>query len=249
MHQRVPTKAARPWSPPPALRSTLLSVGARLRDRHEARLRVVVSHLELGRWLSRRGVTVPPRVAGREAVFDVALAHLAGMPDVLYLEFGVYRGDSLRYWAQRLDGPGTQLVGFDSFLGLPEQWRTDMGAGQFSTAGVLPTIDDPRVRLVPGWFEDTVPTFPVPEHAQLVINVDADLYSSARTVLSALEPFVVEGTLLYFDELNDSRNELRALEEFLVRSGRQVEVLAASQCCSHWLFRCTAGPDRRPPTA
>jgi hypothetical protein len=84
----------------------------------------------------------------------------------------------------------------------------------------------------------------VPKHGQLVINLDADLYSSTRTVLTALEPHIVEGTLLYFDELNDSRNELRALEEFLERSGRQLEVLAASHCYSHWLFRCAASPRR-----
>jgi O-methyltransferase len=235
---------ARPWSLPPAVRSALLRLGAQLRDPHQALLRAAVSHLELGRWLRRHGVAVPTRVRGRHPVFDVALEHLNGTPGVLYLEFGVYRGDSMRYWAHRLSDPSAQLVGFDSFLGLPETWRADMTAGKFSTAGVLPTIDDPRVRFVPGWFEDTVPTFAMPDHAQLVINIDADLYSSTRTVLSALEPHIVEGTLLYFDELNDSRNELRALEEFLERSGRQLEVLAASHCYSHWLFRCAASPRR-----
>ncbi len=226
---------------PAVLRRLLARAGARLHP-GGTWLRSAVSHVELGRWLRARGLRLPRTVPGRAEVFDVALQQLAGVPDVLYLEFGVYRGESLAYWTQRLTDPSARFVGFDSFQGLPEAWRPDMPAGHFSTDGALPEVDDARVRLVPGWFDETLPAFRVPPHRQLVLNVDADVYDSARTVLAALEPHVVEGTLLYFDELNDSWHELRALEEFLARSGCRVEPVAASRNLSHWLFRCTSRP-------
>src|SRR4051794_5813195 len=41
----------------------------------------------------------------------------------LFLEFGVYRGYTIRYIASRV--PGRQVYGFDSFEGLPEPWIFD----------------------------------------------------------------------------------------------------------------------------
>ncbi|MBV8139332.1 MAG: hypothetical protein JO121_27440 [Deltaproteobacteria bacterium] len=38
---------------------------------------------------------------------------------VLYLEFGVFEGNSVRYWSKLLENPGSMLHGFDSFEGLP----------------------------------------------------------------------------------------------------------------------------------
>ena len=39
---------------------------------------------------------------------------------VLYLEFGVFRGRTIRYWSRKLRHPETRLHGFDSFEGLPD---------------------------------------------------------------------------------------------------------------------------------
>lgn len=36
-----------------------------------------------------------------------------------YLEFGVYRGDSLRLWLDGISHPDSRFVGFDTFTGLP----------------------------------------------------------------------------------------------------------------------------------
>lgn len=41
---------------------------------------------------------------------------------MLYLEFGVYKGESLRYWARELKHPDSKLHGFDSFEGLPKDF-------------------------------------------------------------------------------------------------------------------------------
>lgn len=216
----------------------LVAVGARCPQQKIAKLRETVSYVELGHWLRSSGYALPPgpRPRGRWPVLDVAIAAVARHRP-LYLEFGVYEGASLRYWASRISDADALFFGFDSFVGLPETWRPDMARGHFSLSGRIPRIDDARVHVVPGWFNHTLPSFRLPDHDRLVVNIDADLYSSAREVLTHLEPHLVPGTYLYFDEFNDSANELRAFREFVERTGQQFEVIEISRCWSHWLFR------------
>jgi Macrocin-O-methyltransferase (TylF) len=59
------------------------------------------------------------------------------------------------------------------------------------------------VSFVKGWFDDTLPSFQPPENDQLIIKIDCDLSSSTATVLQRIEPWLVPGSLLYFDELTD----------------------------------------------
>jgi len=168
-------------------------------------------------------------------LFAHALSHLRGSKK-LYLEFGVYEGSSLRWWAEHLTDPAARFVGFDSFEGLPEDWRPGHDHGHFGTAGP-PRIEDPRVSFVVGWFDDTLADYKPPEHDQLIVNVDSDLYSSAKTVLNWLEPHVRSGTLVYFDELPDRDHEMRAFLESLAANGRRVTPLGAANGGLQWLFR------------
>jgi len=219
-----------------AARRSLLSLGRRLPARAVADLRSVLGYVELGGWLaSQPGAPHPPVLATRQDLFAHALEHIHGSKP-LYLEFGVYEGLSLRWWAGHLTGPAARLVGFDSFEGLPEDWRPGHGQGRFRTNGP-PQIDDPRVSFVVGWFDDTLPAYEPPEHDQLVVNIDCDLYSSTRTVLTWLEPRLRPGTLIYFDEFPDRDNEMRAFLESLARVGRRVTPLALANGGLHWLFR------------
>ena len=215
---------------------SLLAIGRRIPAHTFASLRPILGWLELGRWLADQpGAPGPPRLfASKYELFDYALTHLKGAR-TLYLEFGVYEGKSLRWWAEHLTDPSSRLVGFDSFEGLPEDWRPGGGGvGAFRTAGP-PSIEDSRVSYVVGWFDDTLPDYKPPEHDQLVVNIDCDLYSSARTVLEWVEPHLRPGTLVYFDELIDSQHEMRAFLQSLAKSGRHVTPLGYSGW--RWLFR------------
>ena len=58
-----------------------------------------------------------------------------------------------------------------------------------------------------GWFEDTLRAYRVPENEILVVALDADLYSSTRTVLAALQNQIRAGDYLYFDEFSDRLHE------------------------------------------
>src|SRR5258706_8876352 len=58
----------------------------------------------------------------------------------LILEFGVWRGHSSRFFAERLSGD-ERLYGFDSFEGLQEDWAgNDRPKGYFSLGGRLPKV-------------------------------------------------------------------------------------------------------------
>lgn len=169
----------------------------------------------------------PPRHRDRSALFE-HLGALCGSQRVLYLEFGVGGGGSMRYWAKVLRNPDSELHGFDSFEGLPGDWILTHPAGHFSRGGELPEIDDPRVRLHPGWFRETLPQFDWPSGwDRLVANFDADLYSSTREALAFIAPHVTRGTILYFDEFNHRADELRAFDEFLSDTGIRVRALGA----------------------
>ena len=202
-------------------------------------LDAIISYLECGRWLTSQRMQIPRRVESRVNVYDQVIEILRDQP-ILYLEFGVWQGRSIRYWSERLSNPQSQFHGFDSFEGLPESWNMLFKKGLFSTHGRIPEIDDPRVKFFKGWFEDTLPRYQPPPHGQLVINIDADLYSSTRVVLNALKSQISVGTYIYFDEFCDRNHELRAFDEFLAETHMRFEVASASRSLMYIAFRRVA---------
>jgi Methyltransferase domain len=161
----------------------------------------------------------------RYAVLDRALAELR-LPGI-GLEFGVYRGASLRHAARRC--PARRFFGFDSFSGLPRDGRPDWQI-DFAT-GALPRVPA-NCRLIPGWFAETIPEFLRSNDSPVAfLNIDCDIYSSARTVLFGLGERLLPGTVVYFDELINYDtflwNEMLALFEFLEATGLGIAWLAA----------------------
>lgn len=196
-----------------------------------------LNYLEVGRWMAERGFRRDVSVDRREQIFDV-VAREVGDRSALYLEFGVHRGASMRYWSNILRSPRANLHGFDSFEGLPEPWDTRRGKGHFSTRGEPPRIDDPRVTFFKGWFDVTLASYKPPEHDVLVAALDADLYSSTICVLRALRPWLRRGSYLYFDEFCDRNHELLAFDEFLAETGLRFRLRAADRTLVHTLFEC-----------
>ncbi len=217
-------------------KSLLTRIGARLPARAIAQVFSFGNYLWVGHWLRAHGYRVPPRLASREQVFR-RIADAVEGSGVLYLEFGVFKGESMRLWCGLLRDPGAQLYGFDTFDGLPERWLVVEGAGSYSAEGKLPHFDDPRVQLRKGLFQDTLAGFVPPPHQQLVVNLDADLYSSTKTVLQALRPSILPGTVLYFDEFCNAEHELKAFEEFSQGSGMTFELLAADRTLAAVAFK------------
>jgi hypothetical protein len=198
------------------------------------------NYLAVGRWFKRHSFKLPTRVSGRHAVWRYVASHVADQR-VLYLEFGVFRGESIRWWAQALRNPNSHLHGFDSFEGLPEcggPWEK----GQFGVHGVIPEVPDPRVRFFKGWFSQTLRDYVPPAHETLVINIDVDLYSSSTEVLSAAGPWLRTGTFLIFDDFHHLDHEARAFSNFLAATGSRFESVCADRTLNFNVFRCIQSP-------
>jgi len=199
----------------------------------------MANYLEVGRWMRTRGFAIPRRLERREAIFDRIAAEVSASR-VLYLEFGVHRGASMAYWSRLLRSAESRLHGFDSFEGLPEKWNVASRKGSFSTGGAVPILDDARVTFFKGWFDEVLPHYSLPDHERLVVNLDADIYSSTVYVLDFLKSSMPVGTFLYFDEFSDRLHELRAFDEFLCATAMRFRVFGASKTLTHVAFQRTA---------
>lgn len=131
----------------------------------------------------------------------------------LFLEFGVATGRTIRYLAAHRTSP---IYGFDSFEGLPEDWRSGFEKGAF--AGNLPPVPS-NVTLIKGWFNETLPKF-LSSHSGMVslLHIDCDLYSSTKHIFGSLGDRIVKGTVIVFDEYWNypgwHQHEHKAFEEF-----------------------------------
>ena len=142
----------------------------------------------------------------------------------LALEFGVAGGRTLDIISK-----DHHAVGFDSFEGLPEDWRDGFPKGMF--AGPVPAIQNAEVVI--GWFEDTLPKWITLNRDRLsnleLIHVDCDLYSSTVTVLENLKPWIKSGLYIVFDEYHSypgwREHEAKAWEEFVMRHNIKYEII------------------------
>jgi hypothetical protein len=145
-------------------------------------------------------------------------------------EFGVYKGETLTAIAKHF---ADQTVhGFDSFAGLPEAWGgTNKPKGSFDIGGSPPKLPVRNVEFHVGFFDETVPKFAA-EHSGpfSFVHLDADLYSSTKTVFDELGNWFVPGTVVVFDEYFGyhgwQHHEHRAFTEFLERTVLSFEAIS-----------------------
>jgi len=144
---------------------------------------------------------------------DVLRHVLTLVPEDGYaLEFGVASGRTLSLIAQQLP-----VVGFDSFDGLPEDWRAGFPKGMFA----CPPPQIANATVVIGLFEETLPRW-YADCGQLeqlrLLHIDCDLYGSTATVLEHVGPRLLPGTYVVFDEFHGypgcEEHEQRAWSEF-----------------------------------
>lgn len=199
-------------------------------------LNATANYIALGRWFKDNGFEIETTVKHRGELFELAASKIAN-DQVLYLEFGVWKGEATRQWSKLLKNPNSILHGFDSFEGLPEEWNHATGKAAFSTDGQMPVIDDKRVQFFKGWFDQTLPKYKIPVHQTLFLNMDADLYSSTKTVLDFVKAEIKVGTFIYFDEFNDRLHEMKAFDEFLRETKMKFKAVGANAILSNVLFQ------------
>jgi hypothetical protein len=186
--------------------------------------------------LPATGYQFSSRLANQFAYFSTLFARIRDL-DGDVVECGMYRGCSFVQLACLVAGEHRNrwLWGFDSFQGFPDLTPEDVGStparkGHFSNTSSRHVFDSlrdaylpaefikERVRIVPGFFAETLQTFKRPV---AFLHVDCDLYQSHWDCLNRLYPLLVPGGIIAFDEY-DSTTETevypgakRAIDEFI----------------------------------
>ena len=155
----------------------------------------------------------------RENLWDYTLEEIISEGDIL--EFGVWYGKSINYMSKKLKN--RKFYGFDSFEGLQEDWYgTWMPKNFFDQKGKLPKVPK-NVKLIKGWFINTVPDFMENNSNQIaILHIDCDTYESTREIFELLGNKINRGTLIIFDEYQGypgwKFGEYKAFQDFINKS-------------------------------
>lgn len=170
-----------------------------------------------------------------------------------YVEFGVYKGESLvvsfkqyslfkgwlkgqlvspekwrREVAKNYADVPVAFHGLDTFGGMPDN---DEGALTFAAGTFMSSIDQvlstcssqglqpPILKLYKGLFSETKSELTKNLKKVAIVNIDSDLYASARDALEIVAPLLQTGIVLLFDDWNaysadTKKGERLAFSEF-----------------------------------
>jgi hypothetical protein len=139
--------------------------------------------------------------------------------EIHFLEFGVFRGQTFKIWVNNNKNENSLFSGFDTFTGLPEDWGNEK-KGSYSAQGNLPDISDSRVNFETGLIQDTLPVYlpQIKKAKRKVVHIDVDLYNATLFTLIQLQPLLLAGDIIIFDDffsITKGAHEFRAFYDFL----------------------------------
>ncbi len=149
-----------------------------------------------------------------------------------------------------LGGPGRVVWGFDSFEGFPELSEADGGSGAqhvgtscsgpegeravyntFAATGVSMA----NVRLVKGWFTDTVPGCVDDIGPIALLRLDSDFYEATRFTPEQFYDSVVPGGVVIVNDYFAYDGCRKAVDDFRAERGIEAEIRVTSpQSEIHW---------------
>lgn len=164
-----------------------------------------------------------------------------------FIETGVWRGGTaiLMRSLLQLHGVKDRVVWLaDSFEGLPAPASDDDGwdmsevsymkvsleqvKSNFSRFGLL----DEQVKLLPGWFSDTLPTASIEKLA--ILRLDGDLHSSTMCALQSLYFKVARGGYVIVDDYDSWPGCKRAVTEFLAANSLEPKIESIDGIGVYW---------------
>ena len=155
----------------------------------------------------------------------------------LFLEFGVFKGDSIKLFGKNLKKINAEIFGFDSFKGLKDEWITDEfhPSGTFDLKGNKPSVEN-NVKLIDGWVEETLKNFLSKNTKKIAfIHFDLDTYDSTSFVLKSLKKDLQPGTIILFDEFygfpNWEKYEYKAFKEEIEQNKFKYIAFGSRQAC------------------
>lgn len=140
------------------------------------------------------------------------MCRLAGdCPAGCFVEVGVYQGGTAWHLLNLAKQQGRELFAYDTFDGIPYSGEFDSHrVGDFSDTSyeqVLSVL--PGANVVKGLFpESAVPMPPV-----AFAHLDCDQYQSIREACLFLQPKMVQGGVIWFDDYGCLDGATRAVEE------------------------------------
>ena len=174
-----------------------------------------------------------PKFATRFELYEYLEKEYFKKNAINYLEFGVFEGATIEFWRKLNENPNSRFYGFDTFTGLPEDWKnllSDRPKGTWDCQGETPKIDDQRIEFFKGIFQNTLDGFlkKYSSSNQLVIHNDSDLYSSTMYVLTRSHDIIKKNAIIIFDEFSNVMDEFRALEDYCISYNRKYKVIGAT---------------------
>ncbi|MBT4349488.1 hypothetical protein HOD19_01760 [bacterium] len=157
-----------------------------------------------------------------------------------YFEFGVYRGGTFiaaYHFVKNNVKNDIEFLAFDSFKGLPEiknedaedpmykegQYSADLDI--FKNELIKNNVDLNKVKIFPGWFDKVLNTelkqkLKDQGKKSSIVWVDCDLYESTTVVLDFIKYFLVDGSIVLFDDWvcfkgRPDKGEQKAFSEWL----------------------------------
>jgi len=173
--------------------------------------------------------------------------------DYDWAEFGTGYAVSTRYlhrFSRKF--PGINIHTFDWFKGLPEAWQFSDGEilttdvpydkGHLATPPNPILTEDNNIILYNGLFEDTVPEFAKKDIKLSFINMDADIYSSTKTVFDNINHMIPKGCIIHFDEYYNydaedrwKEHEYKAFMEWIDKYDRDFKYLGRGTGWQAWV--------------
>lgn len=195
--------------------------------------------------------TIGASMIGRSRMDNLQMAIEAILADGVpgdIVECGVWRGGAMAFAKGVLDAYGDPRSVWlaDSFQGLPAPGHAadtvDLRTTKYPMLAIpesrvrtlferLGLLDD-RVRFVPGWFDETLPTAPIDQIA--VLRLDADYYASTITALDALYTKVGLGGFIIIDDYGVLEPAKQAVDQFRADHGISAPLVDIDGAGVYW---------------
>ncbi len=158
------------------------------------------------------------------------------------VDCGVWNGGSTALLAAA--APSRTVWAFDSFEGLPEPGVEDGDDALAWGASCLGSEENVReafrrfarpdqLRIVKGWFEDTLPLHLASVGPIAVLHADGDWYASVRVTLESLYDSVSAGGYVVVDDYDVWSGARRAVDDF--RTARSISApLLRAEASAYW---------------
>jgi Macrocin-O-methyltransferase (TylF) len=178
-------------------------------------------------------------------IFLLVKFFLPRLPLGHIVEFGSYKGGSAIFMAALAEKflPDVQVIGFDTFSGMPATDR----AVDAHRAGGFPDVDLTELRqyvdwaglrnltFVQGYFEETAAAVLRQQASVALCHIDCDIRSAVECAYNTTKPYMAPGGYWVFDDplIADCLGAAEAVEDLLIKR----DGLNSEQLYPHYVFR------------